>query len=147
MKLIKPSFEILEQGFSLDDIYKHIELCGRTCYKSNDKITKDSAKPFVNGMINSKHFAMLEHGTIYLKFFCNKNVCEQCNRTIPNKLLKNFKIIQNRREAIAYAVNLMQDGDLLAICGKGAEDYLEIKGQKLPYSDKEELLKLGFLQN
>ena len=60
---------------------------------------------------------------------------------------KNFKIIQNRREAIAYAVNLMQDGDLLAICGKGAEDYLEIKGQKLPYSDKSELLKLGFLQN
>lgn len=59
----------------------------------------------------------------------------------------NFKIIQNRSEAIAYAVSLMQDGDLLAICGKGAEDYLEIKGQKLPYSDKEELLKLGFLQN
>ena len=67
MKLIKPSFEILEQGFRIDDIYKHIELCGRTCYKSTDKITKDSAKPFVNRMINSKHYAMLEHGTIYLK--------------------------------------------------------------------------------
>lgn len=66
MKLIKPSFEILEQGFSIDDIYKHIELCGRTCYKSTDKITKDSAKPFVERMIDSKHFAMLEHGTIYL---------------------------------------------------------------------------------
>ena len=68
MKLIKPSFKILEQGFSIDAIYKHIELCGRTCYKSADKITKDSAKPFVNGMINSKHFAMLEHGTIYLTY-------------------------------------------------------------------------------
>ena len=67
MKLIKPSFEILEQGFSLDDIYQHIELCGRTCYKSTDKITKDSAKPFVDRMIASKHYAMLEHGTIYLK--------------------------------------------------------------------------------
>ena len=51
MKLIKPSFEILEQGFSIDDIYKHIELCGRTCYKSADKITKDSAKPFVDEII------------------------------------------------------------------------------------------------
>uniref|UniRef100_A0AAU8MJS5 ThyX n=1 Tax=Geladintestivirus 5 TaxID=3233137 RepID=A0AAU8MJS5_9CAUD len=67
MKLIKPSFEILEQGFSIDAIYKHIELCGRTCYKSADKITKDSATPFVNRMINSKHYAMLEHGTVYLK--------------------------------------------------------------------------------
>ena len=67
MKLIKPSFEILEQGFRIDDIYKHIELCGRTCYKSTDKITKDSAKPFIDRMINSKHLAMLEHGTIYLK--------------------------------------------------------------------------------
>ena len=66
MKLIKPSFEILEQGFSIDAIYKHIELCGRTCYKSADKITKDSATPFVNRMINSKHYAMLEHGTVYL---------------------------------------------------------------------------------
>lgn len=66
MKLIKPSFEILEQGFNIDDIYKHIELCGRTCYKSTDKITESSAKPFVDRMINSKHLAMLEHGTVYL---------------------------------------------------------------------------------
>lgn len=68
MKLIKPSFEILEQGFSIDDIYKHIELCGRTCYKSTDKITESSAKPFVDRMINSKHLAMLEHGTVYLEY-------------------------------------------------------------------------------
>ena len=68
MKLIKPSFEILEQGFNIDDIHKHIELCGRTCYKSTDKITESSAKPFVDRMINSKHLAMLEHGTIYLEY-------------------------------------------------------------------------------
>ena len=67
MKLIKPSFEILEQGYSINDIYKHIELCGRTCYKSTDKITKDPAKPFFDRMIASKHYAMLEHGTVYLK--------------------------------------------------------------------------------
>lgn len=67
MKLIKPSFEILEQGFGIFDIFKHIELCGRTCYKSTDKITEASNEPFVNGMIDSKHYAMLEHGTVYLK--------------------------------------------------------------------------------
>ena len=73
MKLIKPSFEILEQGFSIDAIYKHIELCGRTCYKSTDKITETSAAPFVMRMIDSKHFAMLEHGTVYLTI-PNKNI-------------------------------------------------------------------------
>lgn len=67
MRLVKPSFEILEQGSNIDDMYKHIELCGRTCYKSNDKITEDSAKPFIDRMIKSKHFAMLEHGTVCLR--------------------------------------------------------------------------------
>lgn len=66
MKLIKPSYEILEQGHSLNDMYKQIEKVGRTCYKSEDKITNESAKPFVDRMISSKHYAMLEHGTIYL---------------------------------------------------------------------------------
>ena len=67
MKLINPSFEILEQGFGIFDIFKHIELCGRTCYKSTDKITEASSEPFVDRMIDSKHYAMLEHGTVYLK--------------------------------------------------------------------------------
>ena len=88
MKLIKPSFEILEQGFSLDDIYKHIELCGRTCYKSTDKITKDSAIPFVNRMINSKHYAMLEHGTIYLKI-PNNILYKTKNSDLRSKYINN----------------------------------------------------------
>lgn len=67
MKLIKPSFEILEQEPGLQGIYKQIELAGRTCYKSLDKITETSAEGFVNRMIASKHYAMLEHGTVYLK--------------------------------------------------------------------------------
>ena len=66
MKLIKPSFEILEQLPSLEGLYKQIELAGRTCYKSEDKITEDSAKEFVDRMIKSGHGAMLEHGTVYL---------------------------------------------------------------------------------
>ena len=68
MKLIKPSFEILDQQCGLEGIYKQIEIAGRTCYKSEDKITEDSAKEFVNRMIKSGHGAMLEHGTVYLKF-------------------------------------------------------------------------------
>lgn len=66
MRLIKPSFEILDQQCGLEGIYKQIEIAGRTCYKSEDKITDDSAKEFVDRMIKSGHGAMLEHGTVYL---------------------------------------------------------------------------------
>lgn len=66
MKLIKPSFEIIEQQSGIDGIYKMIELAGRTCYRSESKITEDSAKGFVDRMVKSGHGAMLEHGTVYL---------------------------------------------------------------------------------
>ena len=66
MRLCKPHFEILEQQPGIDGIYKMIELAGRTCYRSEDKITEDSAKGFVDRMIKSGHGAMLEHGTVYL---------------------------------------------------------------------------------
>lgn len=67
MKLIRPSFEIWEQPAGLEGIYKQIERAGRVCYKSEDKITEDSAKSFVDRMIASGHGAMLEHGTVYLQ--------------------------------------------------------------------------------
>lgn len=66
MKLIESKVEVIEQQPGLDGVYKQIELAGRTCYKSEDKITEDSAKEFVDRMIKSKHGAMLEHGTVYL---------------------------------------------------------------------------------
>ena len=67
MRLIKPSFLIKEQEPGLIGIYRQIEYAGRICYKSSNKITEDSAKPFVDRMIKSGHGAVLEHGTVYLK--------------------------------------------------------------------------------
>ena len=66
MKLIKPSFEILEQGPGPGGIYEAIERAGRTCYKS-ERPDGQTAKDFVDRMIASQHYAMLEHGTVYLK--------------------------------------------------------------------------------
>lgn len=68
MRLIKPSFEILEQLPGKDGMLKHIELCGRVAYKSEDKITEESAPKFVDMLINRNHTAVLEHGTVYLQF-------------------------------------------------------------------------------
>ena len=67
MKLIESRAELVLQQEGLEGVYKQIEFCGRTCYKSEDKITEDSAKGFVERMIKSNHTAMLEQGTIYLR--------------------------------------------------------------------------------
>lgn len=67
MQLINSGAKFISQDYSLDGIYKHIEKCSRTCYKSEDKIIESSSTNFVNRMINNKHLAMLEHGTVYLK--------------------------------------------------------------------------------
>lgn len=67
MKLIESKAELVLQQEGLEGVYKQIEFCGRTCYESEDKITEDSAKGFVDRMIKSNHTAMLEQGTVYLK--------------------------------------------------------------------------------
>lgn len=78
MKLIESKVELIEQQPGLDGVYKQIELAGRTCYKSEDKITEDSAKEFVDRMIKSNHGAMLEHGTVYLKVSVKYDNEERC---------------------------------------------------------------------
>ena len=94
MKLIKPSFEIWEQPSGLEGVYKQIERVGRICYKSEDKITEDSAKSFVDRMIKSGHGAMLEHGTVYLKVF---NVIE--NSELIDKYKSNkYSVVKEGTE-------------------------------------------------
>jgi thymidylate synthase (FAD) len=82
MKLIKPSYEIIPQAPGLEGIYKQIELAGRVCYKSEDKITEDSAKDFTDRMVKSGHLAMCEHGTVYLTIPYD-NICEYMDPNNP----------------------------------------------------------------
>lgn len=90
MKLIKPSFEIWNQPAGLEGVYKQIERVGRVCYKSEDKITEDSAKPFVDRMIKSGHGAMLEHGTVYMfmPIGCDKHNYHVAQKYHNNKYSK-----------------------------------------------------------
>lgn len=73
MKLVNPSFEIYGQGPGLEGIYEAIERAGRTCYKST-RPEGQTAKDFVDRMVASQHYAMLEHGTVYLKIPVNIDV-------------------------------------------------------------------------
>ena len=60
MKIIEPSIEIITEPNPL----KRIELCGRVCYKSESRITEDSAEAFVQRAINRGHTSILEHSRV-----------------------------------------------------------------------------------
>lgn len=68
MKIVHSSFEIWDPDhYDLISQYRHIEKVGRVCYKSEDKITDISYEGFISRLKKSQHYAMLEHGTLYLK--------------------------------------------------------------------------------
>lgn len=101
MRLIKPSFSIWDQQEGLEGVYKQIEKVGRVCYKSEDKITEDSAKPFVERMVKSGHGAMLEHGTVYLKipYGTMDDRGEFSNEPIVIKYIDNpYSVVMNNSE-------------------------------------------------
>lgn len=101
MRLIKPSFFIWGQQEGLEGVYKQIERAGRVCYKSEDKITENSAKEFVDRMIKSGHGAMLEHGTVYLKipYGTMDDRGEFSNEPIVIKYIDNpYSVVMNNSE-------------------------------------------------
>lgn len=77
MKIIKPSAEIMS---ATPDLEKCIEFSGRVCYKSEDKITDDSACAFVSKIRSINHESVLEHGSITVKFVCDRGVTHELVR-------------------------------------------------------------------
>ena len=78
MKIINASAEILTP--ITGDELQRIEYAGRTCYKSEDKITEGSAKKFVENLIKRGHEAMLEHSSLSVKFICDRGVSHELVR-------------------------------------------------------------------
>jgi len=74
MKIIEQTHEILslpDQGLQL------LERAGRTCYKSENKITPDSAERFVEMLVRRGHHAMIEFGDIMVKLVTNRGVTHE----------------------------------------------------------------------
>ena len=79
MKIISPGHEILfmQNGVS---ILKQIETAGRTCYKSEDKISADSSAGFVKRIIKSGHHSVLEHISVSVRFICDRGISHEIVR-------------------------------------------------------------------
>ena len=79
MKIIEAGHEIITP-ITREVILKRIEEVGRVCYKSEDKITDDSAPKFVKMLIERGHEAMIEHCSFSVKFICDRGVSHEIVR-------------------------------------------------------------------
>jgi thymidylate synthase (FAD) len=79
MLLVKPSFEVLNK-VNGQEVLAAIEAAGRTCYKSEDKISADSAKRFVKGLISRGHESVLEHQSVSAWIMCDRGVSHELVR-------------------------------------------------------------------
>jgi len=82
MKIIQPSFKIEdpigpEAGIEL---LQRIERAGRTCYKSEDKITSDSSARFIKNILSRGHESVLEHEKITVRIICDRGVTHEIVR-------------------------------------------------------------------
>jgi len=79
MYLIRPYYETLTK-INTKEIYKRIEKIGRICYKSESKITDESAKKFVKMIVKSGHHSVIEHINISVKFVINRGISHELVR-------------------------------------------------------------------
>lgn len=83
MKIIEPSFKI-ETALNGVDALKHVERCGRVCYKSEHNITEDSYKRFIKNIIDRGHESVLEHFSFTITFVCDRAISHEFVRHRPS---------------------------------------------------------------
>jgi thymidylate synthase, flavin-dependent len=79
MKFIDASYKIITPIDGVQTL-KHLEYLTRICYNSQNKITEDSYKSFVSGLIKRKHFGALEHYLLSVEFKCDRAISHQIVR-------------------------------------------------------------------
>lgn len=124
MKLTKPNVEIWEQESGIEGIYKQIERAGRVCYKSEDHTTENSAKPFVDRMIKSEHYAMLEHGTVYLSIPHNNKTEPLIDELLVNRFTKAM-LLDTKYDSYYFSTNLrvLIEKDMWDVCKQYVYDF------------------------
>lgn len=79
VKVVEPSFEILTP-LDGQQILKHIERCGRTCYQSFDKADETSAERFARHIVERHHESVIEHFSISVKLITDRAIANEIVR-------------------------------------------------------------------
>ncbi len=134
MKIVKPSVEILS---ITPEPLKLIELAGRTCYKSEDKITEDSSKKFVQMLIDKGHESVLEHAVMTVKIICDRGVSHE---------LVRHRLASYSQESTRYCNYKNEDMEFILPCwlkdiyeGEDRLQNIEYRVWEMNMSDAEEV--------
>ena len=93
MLLLKPSFEILTPLDS-EHILSMIERAGRTCYKSEDRITEDSAARFCKSILMNQHLSVIEHVSATVRLICDRGYShELCRHRLASFCLSGDTVV------------------------------------------------------
>ncbi len=155
MLLVKPSYQILTP---LDPIamLKRIEAAGRTCYKSEDRITEDSAIKFIKAILTRNHESVIEHESLSVRFICDRGVTHEIVRhRLASYSQESTRYVNYEKKGAAFVippwVNLLPgepkdvDETIVALAGvgnkAGALWLLTMKNAEATYND---LLTLGW---
>ena len=66
-----------------------------------------------------------------------RTICAEMATAFTTRGQGNYRIIPDRADAIRTAVHLLQKGDVLLLSGKGTEDYQLVRGERVPFSERE----------
>lgn len=124
-------------------VYKHLEECGRICYKSEHKITENSYRKFLQGIISRGHEAVLEHVDLTIKIICDRGVSHEIVR---------HRIASYCQESTRYCnyANERFNGECTFIIPAGFDEDTEMRSYKawkeameIAEAKYKELLELG----
>lgn len=102
MKIIEPTVELITEA----DLFKRIELCGRVCYKSENKITKGSAEKFVEMAIKRGHTSVLEHSRVWVVNTLDFVGCKLGERVTVDDNPFHDEYITNEQPPIVFKMNM-----------------------------------------
>lgn len=123
MKVIQQSYEILtDLSDPINSILKPIEIAGRTCYKSEDKLTDDSCIKFCQMLINRGHEAMIEHSQISIRFIVDRAIANELVRhRLCSYAQESTRYINYSKDKFGNEIKVIEpDDDILLL---GSDNY------------------------
>lgn len=137
MKFIEPSFEIISDDFTRENVLTRIELSARTCYKSEDKICEGSAVRMLNNLIKRDHTAMIEHApNLSVRFICDRGVTHEIVRhRLFSFAQESTRYVNYKNKGMQFILPEWIKGKEREYLLNGDIDYLTDLEELLTYSD------------
>ena len=143
MNIVKRNVELVSKQ-SYEEMIKENELAIRNCYKSEDKITDDSAERMVRMMINSGHEAMIEFADLTFHIVADRSVLAQLSRhRLMSLAVESQRYCSYNKDKFNHSVNFIIPCNLKnynaweAFCSEAEETYFDM----IEHGDKAEVAR------